>query len=160
MLFDKVLILFFKIFSYRYYKRKYTLNNNFRFNGYFIRFYGDGNIISGEDTYIGFFSFISVIKGTTVTFGHNVSISHNVRIYTSSMDTGVFINKGIKQQTVGNVKIGSNVLIGANVFICPGVTIGDNVIVGANSVVTSDVNSYCVVGGAPAKVLKKYEKNS
>lgn len=34
-------------------------------------------------------------------------------------------------------------------------TIGDNVIVGANAVVTRDVPSNCIVGAAPAKIIKR-----
>lgn len=40
------------------------------------------------------------------------------------------------------------------------VHIGDGVIVAANSVVTKDVPPYSVVGGNPAKVLKKIERNN
>ncbi|WP_285946812.1 CatB-related O-acetyltransferase, partial [Thomasclavelia cocleata] len=53
------------------------------------------------------------------------------------------------------VVIGDNVWIGANVTILPGVTIGDYVVVAAGSVVTKDVPAYCVVGGNPARVIKK-----
>lgn len=38
----------------------------------------------------------------------------------------------------------------------PGVTIGDYSVVGANAVVTHDVPPYNMVGGVPARVLKKY----
>ena len=59
------------------------------------------------------------------------------------------------------VLIGKNVWIGENVCILSGVSIGDGCIIGANSVVTKSVPDYCIVAGAPAKVLKQYntEKN-
>lgn len=44
--------------------------------------------------------------------------------------------------------------IGANVIILPGVTIGENAVVGAGSIVTRNVEPYCVVGGSPARLLK------
>ncbi|MDI6644110.1 MAG: acyltransferase [Methanobacteriaceae archaeon] len=53
------------------------------------------------------------------------------------------------------VKIGSDVWIGARVIIMPGVTIGDGSIIGANSVVTKDIDPYTIVGGVPAKFIKK-----
>jgi acetyltransferase-like isoleucine patch superfamily enzyme len=51
--------------------------------------------------------------------------------------------------------IGNDVWIGENVTIKCGVKIGDGVIIGFNSNVTKDVEPYCVVGGNPARVLKK-----
>ena len=54
------------------------------------------------------------------------------------------------------VKIGKNVWIGENVCILSGVTIGDGVVIGANAVVTDDIESYSIVGGVPAKLIKKF----
>ena len=53
------------------------------------------------------------------------------------------------------VHIGKNVWIGANATICKGVTIGDGAVVAAGAVVTSDVPENTVVGGVPARVIKK-----
>lgn len=58
----------------------------------------------------------------------------------------------------GPVIIGKNVWIGDKVTILPNVTIGEGAIIGANTVVTKDVPPFCVVGGNPAKILKKREK--
>lgn len=156
MLADKFLILFSTIFSYISYRKKYNINPSFRFNGYFIRFYGEGEFISGDNSYIGYYSYINIEKGMQVKIGSNVSISHNVKIYTSSIDTEKMITKGLKESVFGDVIIGDNVLIGANVFICPGVVVGDNVVVGANSVITKNIPANCVAGGVPAKVLKSF----
>ena len=53
------------------------------------------------------------------------------------------------------VKIGNNVWIGAHATILAGVTIGDNAVVAAGAVVTKDVPANVVVGGVPAKIIKK-----
>lgn len=53
------------------------------------------------------------------------------------------------------VVIGNDVWIGSHVLLMPGVTIGDGAVIAAGSVVTKDVQPYSVVGGVPAKVLKK-----
>jgi acetyltransferase-like isoleucine patch superfamily enzyme len=42
-------------------------------------------------------------------------------------------------------------------IICPGVTIGRNAVVAAGAVVTTDVPDNVVVGGVPAKVIKKIQ---
>ena len=55
----------------------------------------------------------------------------------------------------GDTVIGNDVWIGRESVIMPGVKIGDGSIIGAYSVVTKDVPSYSVVGGNPAKFIKK-----
>lgn len=55
----------------------------------------------------------------------------------------------------GPVVIGNNVWIGDKATILPGVTIGDGAVIAANAVVTKDVEPYTVVGGNPARVIKK-----
>lgn len=53
------------------------------------------------------------------------------------------------------VRIGDKVWIGANATILPGVTIGEGAIIAAGAVVTKDVEPRTVVGGIPAKCIKK-----
>lgn len=54
-----------------------------------------------------------------------------------------------------SITIGNDVWIGANVSLMDGVKIGDGAIVAANALVTKDVEPYTIVGGVPAKVIKK-----
>ena len=53
----------------------------------------------------------------------------------------------------------SNVWIGGSATILPGVTIGKNAIVAAGAVVTKDVPANTIVGGNPAKVIRKIDEN-
>lgn len=55
----------------------------------------------------------------------------------------------------GDTIIGNDVWIGMEAVIMPGVTIGDGAIIGSRSVVVKDVEPYTIVGGNPAKTLKK-----
>lgn len=55
----------------------------------------------------------------------------------------------------GDIVIGNDVWIGYEAVILSGVTIGDGAIIGARAVVTKDVPAYTVVGGVPAKFIKK-----
>ena len=55
----------------------------------------------------------------------------------------------------GNIVVGNDVWIGYNATIMAGVSIGDGAIIGTNSVVTKDVEPYSIVGGNPAKLIKK-----
>ena len=65
-----------------------------------------------------------------------------------------------KLHTKGPVIIGNNVWIGDKATILGGVTIGDSAVIAANAVVTKDVPAYSVVGGNPAKVIKRCEMSA
>ena len=54
-----------------------------------------------------------------------------------------------------DIVIGNDVWIGYEAVIMSGVTIGDGAIIGTRAVVTKDVPPYAIVGGSPARVLKK-----
>jgi len=51
--------------------------------------------------------------------------------------------------------IGNDVWIGYDAVIMGGVTIGDGAIIGTRAVVTKDVEPYSIVGGVPAKEIRK-----
>ena len=55
----------------------------------------------------------------------------------------------------GDIVIGNDVWIGYEAVILSGVTIGDGAIVAARSVVTKDVPPYTIVGGAPARPIRR-----
>ena len=55
----------------------------------------------------------------------------------------------------GDTVIGNDVWIGYEAIIMPGVKIGDGAIVGTRAVVTGDVPPYTIVGGVPARPIRK-----
>ena len=55
----------------------------------------------------------------------------------------------------GDIIIGSDVWIGYEAVIMAGVTIGDGAIIATRAVVTKDVPPYTIVGGVPAKMIRK-----
>ena len=63
--------------------------------------------------------------------------------------------EGKSYPTKGDTIIGNDVWIGYNSTIMPGVKIGDGAIIATNSTVTKDVEPYTIVGGNPAKEIKK-----
>ncbi|MFC6099487.1 acyltransferase [Olivibacter domesticus] len=141
-------------------RRKYNIHDSFRFNGDNILFYGDGELIIDEGSYIGSLSTIQVFKRQKVTIGKGCSISHNVRMYTCSKDPNWdFKDKKNAPDKRGNIVIEDYVWIGANVFINPGVRIGENAVVGANSVVTKDIEPWSIYGGVPAKLIRMKKIN-
>lgn len=144
---------------YNTYRQKYKIEPSFIFNGENILFHGEGLIICGKNSYIGELSTVQSFNNCKVIIGENCSISHNVRIYTQSRIPDQDFSK-TKDLKTGDVIIKDNVWIGANVFINPGVIIGENAVIGANSVLTKDVESFTIVGGVPAKVIRKKKINN
>ncbi len=55
----------------------------------------------------------------------------------------------------GDIVIGNDVWIGYEAVVLPGVHIGDGAIIGTRAVVTKDIPPYTIVGGIPAKEIKK-----
>ncbi len=55
----------------------------------------------------------------------------------------------------GDIVIGNDVWIGYEAIVLAGVTVGDGAVIGARAVVTKDVPPYTIVGGVPAKPIKR-----
>lgn len=55
----------------------------------------------------------------------------------------------------GDIIIGNDVWIGYEAVILSGVTIGDGAVIGTRAVVTKDIPPYTIVGGMPAKTIRK-----
>lgn len=90
-----------------------------------------------------------------VEIGDNVSLSCGVLVY--DHDTSFYrAYEGKAEATHYKVRIGSHTQIGSNSVIVPkdrDITIGDHVVVGALSLVKTDIPSYSIVAGIPAKVI-------
>jgi acetyltransferase-like isoleucine patch superfamily enzyme len=114
------------------------------------------NIYLGKNVRVTMSCCIWAEKNSKITIGDNVLIGPGTKIFTS--------NHGIRQNGVPmvyqdrvekDIIIGSDVWIGANSVILSGVKICDGAIVAAGSIVTKDVPEYTMVGGIPAKIIKK-----
>jgi acetyltransferase-like isoleucine patch superfamily enzyme len=91
-----------------------------------------------------------IVLEEDVLLARNVYISDHIHKYSC---TGMpVLAQGVDK--VSPVRIRRGAWLGQNVVVCPGVTIGKGAVVGANSVVTRDVPDFCVVAGAPARLLK------
>lgn len=90
-----------------------------------------------------------------IRIGNNCLIGPDVGIYTAGHRVEP---EGRTLDVYGiPIIIGDDVWIGGHSTILPGVTIGKNAVVAAGAVVTKDVPDNVVVGGNPAKVIKKIE---
>lgn len=90
-----------------------------------------------------------------IIIGRNVHIAPNCGIITTNHDI-----YNLKKHIIGkNVIISHDCWIGMNCVILPGVVLGPHTIVGAGAVVTKSFeDGYCIIAGAPAKVIKILEK--
>lgn len=112
----------------------------------------------GNNCFISAFCQLSAVQRLKI--GNDVIIGHFV--YISDNNHGEATLESMKLPPVkrplaskGQVIIEDRVWIGDKVSILTGVTIGEGSIIGANAVVTHDVPPYSVVGGVPAKIIKR-----
>ena len=121
------------------------IGSNTTINGPFSEFYSIDNPIT-----IG--NFCSIARGTNIQ-EHN----HNTECTTTYfIKYRVFNEKyGADVVTKGAIEIGNDVWVASGCTILSGVKIGNGCVIAANSVVNSDVPPYSIVGGTPARVLKK-----
>lgn len=92
-----------------------------------------------------------------ITIGDGALIGHNVVFATLNHDPAPDNRSSMQPAPI---IIGKNVWIGSNATILPGITIGDGAIVAAGAVVTKDVPANAIVGGVPAKFIKKIDSST
>ena len=91
-----------------------------------------------------------------LTIGNNVLIAaHTVIIPANHIFTDVNTTINLQGLSTKGITIEDDVWIGAGCKILDGVTIGKGAVIAAGAVVNKDVSPYTVVGGVPAKELKK-----
>ncbi|WP_129715182.1 DapH/DapD/GlmU-related protein [Pedobacter sp. SYP-B3415] len=127
-----------------------------------------GQISIGDNCFIGPSS--KVWSGERISIGNNVLIAHQVHIIDTTSheidhqeraasfvryipNGGNYLEKGNVQ--TAPIRIEDHVWISFNCIILKGVTIGEGAIIAAGSVVTKDVEPFTLVGGNPAKPIKR-----
>jgi acetyltransferase-like isoleucine patch superfamily enzyme len=113
-----------------------------------------GVLVVEQGTCISYHSIIDL--SGDVTLGRNVAIGPHTIIYTHDHehehDNPVpWHGRAVRKR----VRVCDGAWVGARVTILPGVTIGDRAIIAAGAVVTRDVPAGAIVGGIPARPLKR-----
>lgn len=128
---------------------------------------GKRQIVFGRNVEIG--DYVHVAAVDSIIIGDDVLIAS--KVYISDHDHGTYRGCGRdvtrpseiqskRSLSFAPVFIGRNVWIGENVSILKGVRIGENSIVGASSVVTRSIPADVIVAGNPARVVKRFDKES
>lgn len=115
----------------------------------FANFFNPKNIEIGDDTVVGMKAFLD--GRAKLSIGSHTALASEVMIYNSEHDIDASDFHAIEQEVI----IGDYVFIGPRATIMPGVHIGDGAIVAAGAVVTKDVPQMSIVGGVPAKEIRK-----
>lgn len=113
--------------------------------------------INGDRLIIG--KFCSIACGAKFLFN---SANHSLTSLSTYPFPIFFEEWGLERAQVarawdhkGDIVIGNDVWIGYEAVILAGVTVGDGAIIGTRAVVTKDVPPYTIVGGVPAKPIRK-----
>ncbi|WP_186029095.1 acyltransferase [Burkholderia gladioli] len=107
---------------------------------------------------------VHIVCGSSIDIQDGVTITGNCAIvdvehpYEDVLDP---VRIGMRLRMRGNrVVIGAGSFIGFNSIILPNVVIGRHAVVGSHSVVTRDVPDCCVVAGNPARMIRRYNRNT
>ncbi|MBU4537852.1 MAG: acyltransferase [Weeksellaceae bacterium] len=104
---------------------------------------------------------VHITSAGNLEIGKSSLILANVFITNIDHDYAAIGEHVVKQQiTMKETRIGENCFIGMGAAIMAGTILGKQCIVGANSVVRGTFPDYCVIVGAPAKIVKKYNQET
>ena len=115
------------------------------------QFWCPGNVVIGDGAWID--AKVNCYSVDKMTIGSQAVISREAFLCTASHD----IYSSNMELVTKPISIGDKAWICSRAYIGPGVTIGEGAVVGACAVVTKDVEPWTVVGGNPARVLKRRE---
>lgn len=120
---------------------------------------GGGRITIGERVALNAYVELNAGIRGEIDIADNVLVGPNVIMRTSDHAFGrTDVPIWTQGHESGRISIEADVWIGAAAIILRNVTIGRGAIVAAGAVVTKDVESFCIVGGVPARVIKRRDR--
>lgn len=154
-----------RVNNFLYEKSKIQIGKSSHIRGELLVFAHRGQIVIGDDCYVG--EGTRIWSGKSVVIGNRVLISHGVNIFDSQTHSlsarersehykEITTNGHPKELNLDDqpVVIEDDVWIACMCIILRGVHIGRGAVIAAGSVVTKDVPAWSVVAGNPAHVIK------
>jgi len=132
--------------DYTYYDDPEDISNFEKNVLYLFEFMGDKLIIG---------KFCQIATGVRFIMNGSNHAMDGFSTYPFKVFGNAWADASMNVMSKGDTVIGNDVWIGNSVTIMQGVTIGDGAIIGTNSLVTKDVEPYTIVGGNPARVIRK-----
>lgn len=134
--------------DYTYYDDFEDVHNFEKNVKYHFDFIGDKLIIG---------KFCMIASGATFIMNGGNHLTEAVSAYPFSIFGGDWADsmQGKAFPFKGDTRIGNDVWIGHNAVIMPGIQIGDGAIIATNSTIVKNVEPYTIVGGNPAKTIRK-----
>lgn len=113
----------------------------------------------GRHVYLGFNVYLDNLYPNLISIEDYVSIGMRSMVFAhSDPSSSIYIKKNYYPKKIAPTRIKRGAWIAPGCIILAGVTIGENSVVGAGSVVIKDVEPYTVVGGNPARLIKRLDK--
>ena len=150
-------------FIRRRFKKNWRTKNQSNFTNA-VPFFDQERVTVGKYTYgdiraLMFDSSSELRIGSFCSIGPNVEFVVSADHFLNHLSSYPFKNKiidaSLEGVSKGNTVVDNDVWIGYGSVILSGVHIGQGAVIAAGSVVTKDITPYTIVGGTPAKVIKK-----
>ena len=106
------------------------------------------NVFIGRDTILNAYDSINIGDGCAIAAGCKL-ISGNHDVHNFDLSGG--------EIKMAPINLGNGVWLGYNVIVLSGVNLGKGCIVAAGSVVTKSFEEFSIVGGVPARLIRKRE---
>lgn len=127
------------------------------------------HIYGGSGIHIGNFVHISanvcVSGGGSLKIGNFVNISAGAHLITGTDSpngdalVGAAVPKKLRKVNRSHISLEDYSWVGTGAIILPGITIGEGAVVGAGAIVTKDVAPWTIVGGNPAKKIRRRDSS-
>jgi maltose O-acetyltransferase len=145
-------------------KGRISIGDKTSFGDKFAPMSGDGRIILQARERTAFITIggnasfsnnVTMIARQSISIGDDFLCGDGVRIMDSDFHEIAPELRRIGKGKTSPIVIGNNVWLGAGVMVLKGVNIADHSIVAPGSVVTKDVPSRVIVGGIPARFIRR-----